>query len=84
VRDSFSLCIQTWVPSMQSCAFLVVSGWYRIAILSYPGMTPLSILHRCVFFGGPLPSPKSVRYSLGGAAVMMRKLSLMSPLLTRQ
>ena len=84
MRNPLSLCIQTWVPSMQSCAFLVVSGWYRIAILSYPGMTPLSILCRCAFFGSLLPSPKSVRYSLGGASVMMRKLSLMSLLLTRR
>jgi hypothetical protein len=83
VRNPFSLCIQTWVPSMQSCAFLVVSGWYRIAIPSYPGITPLSILHRCAFFGGLSPSPKSVRYSFSGASVVMRKLSLMSLLLTR-
>jgi hypothetical protein len=84
VRNPFSLCIQTWVPSMQSCAFLVVSGWYSIAIPSYPGMIPLSILRRCAFFGGLSSSPKSVRYSLGGASVMVRKLSLMSPLLTRR
>jgi hypothetical protein len=87
----YSLWIHTCWLSRHSWIGLAGSGWCRIDVPLYPGMTSPATLRRNGFLGRPRLSLKSTRYSLGTSAVARkwafvvgRKLSLMSPLLARQ